>query len=80
MGTKRLLRDEHGWMIPKDGTLSRKIYGLLVQGKGTTEIASALGIKIVNSRCWPTKFATRKRSAPNGLMPTTRPRDACWPP
>jgi len=37
-------------MIPKDGTLSRKIYGLLVQGKGTTEIASALGIKIVNSR------------------------------
>jgi hypothetical protein len=50
LGTKRLLRDEHGWMIPKDGTLSRKIYGLLVQGKGTTEIASALGIKIVNSR------------------------------
>ena len=50
MGTKRLLRDEHGWMIPKDGTLSRKIYGLLVQGKGTTEIASALGIKIANCR------------------------------
>ena len=50
MGTKRLLREQHGWMIPKDGTLSRKIYGLLVQGKGTTEIASALGIKIVNSR------------------------------
>jgi hypothetical protein len=37
-------------MIPKDGTLSRKIYGLLVQGKGTTEIASALGIKIANCR------------------------------
>jgi hypothetical protein len=50
LGTKRLLRDEHGWMIPKDGTLSRKIYGLLVQGKGTTEIASALGIKIANCR------------------------------
>lgn len=50
MGTKRLPRDERGWMIPKDGTLSRKIYGLLVQGKGTTEIASALGIKIVNAR------------------------------
>ena len=50
MGTKRLLRDEHGWMIPKDGTLSRKIYGLLVQRKGTTEIASALGIKIANCR------------------------------
>ena len=50
MGTKRLLRDEHGWMIPKDGTLSRKIYGLPLQGKGTTEIASALGIKIANRR------------------------------
>jgi hypothetical protein len=37
-------------MIPKDGTLSRKIYSLLVQGKGTTEIASALGIKIANAR------------------------------
>ena len=35
---------------PESGTLSRKIYGLLVQGKGTTEIASALGIKIANSR------------------------------
>ena len=50
MGTKRLLRDEHGWMIPKDGTLSRKIYDLLVQRKGTTEIASALGIKVANCR------------------------------
>ena len=36
-------------MIPKDGKLSRKIYGLLVQGKGTTEIASTLGIKVINT-------------------------------
>ncbi len=50
MGKKRLPRDERGWMIPKDGTLSRKIYGMLVQGKGTTQIASELSIKIANAR------------------------------
>jgi hypothetical protein len=37
-------------MIPKDGTLSRKIYGMLVQGNGTTQIASELSIKIASAR------------------------------
>ena len=50
LGAKQRPRDERGWMIPKDGTLSHKIYALLVQGKGTTEIASALGIKVNNTR------------------------------
>ena len=38
------------WLIPKDGTLSRKIYDLLAQGKGTAEIASRLGIKVTSTR------------------------------
>ena len=50
LGAKQRPRDDRGWMIPKDGTLSHKIYALLVQGKGTTEIASALGIKVNNTR------------------------------
>jgi hypothetical protein len=37
-------------MIPRDGTLSRKIYELLAQGKGTAEIASSLGIKVTSTR------------------------------
>ena len=47
---KRRPRDDRGWIIPKDGTLSRQIYDLLVQGKGTAEIASRLGVKVTNTR------------------------------
>ena len=55
----------------ENGTLSRKIYGMLVQGKGTTEIASELSIKIANARVLAHKLATQKRSAPNDIMRTT---------
>jgi hypothetical protein len=37
-------------LIPKHGTLSRKIYDLLVKGVGTAEIASSLSIKVTNTR------------------------------
>ena len=47
---KRRPRDDRGWVIPKDGTLSRKIYDLLVQGMGTAEIAFRLEIKVTNTR------------------------------
>jgi hypothetical protein len=47
---KRRPRDHRGWIIPKDGSLSRKIYDLLAQGKGTAEIASRLGIKVTSTR------------------------------
>ncbi len=70
LGTKRRPRDERGWMIPKDGTLSHKIYDLLVEGKGTTEIASTLGIKVINTRV----LAHRIR---NPETVNARPYNAC---
>lgn len=47
---ERRPRDDRGWIIPKEGMLSRKIYNLLVEGKGTAEIASKLGIKVTSTR------------------------------
>jgi hypothetical protein len=35
--------DDQGWRIPKDGTDARKVYGLMCQGLGRSEIACHLG-------------------------------------
>lgn len=35
-------RDERGWMIPREGTISRRIYDLLVAGKTRADIARDL--------------------------------------
>lgn len=37
-------RDERGWMIPRAGTVRRKIYDLMVQGKEGKEIWQKLGL------------------------------------
>jgi hypothetical protein len=37
-----LPRDERGWRVPKSGTLRRRVYDLMVEGKGISEIADAV--------------------------------------
>lgn len=39
---RKSLRDENNWAIPKEGTLSHKIYLMLRDGKGTGQIAKDL--------------------------------------
>lgn len=41
-GHKLNKRDQRGWRIPRDGTLSREIYDLTLQGKMPAEIAKTL--------------------------------------
>lgn len=44
-GTQFCKRDERGWRIPQEGTLSRKIYDLLCEGLPPREIKSRLAYK-----------------------------------
>lgn len=37
-------RDERGWMIPRPGTVRRRVYDLLIAGKDVGSIHKALGI------------------------------------
>lgn len=41
-------RDDRGWMIPKPGTIRRKVYDLLVAGRNQFEICGELGMSRVN--------------------------------
>lgn len=44
VGQKINPRDERGWMIPREGTIRRKIYDLMVQGKRGKAIWATIGI------------------------------------
>lgn len=37
-------RDKRGWMVPRAGTMRRRVYDLLVLGKRNKEAYEALGI------------------------------------
>jgi hypothetical protein len=39
-------RDERGWRVPREGTTSRRIYDLLVQGKKGVAIAEITGCDV----------------------------------
>jgi hypothetical protein len=41
MGQRHWIRDESGWIVPKEGTISRQVYDLLKAGKSWTEIIKA---------------------------------------
>lgn len=41
-GHKLNKRDQRGWRIPREGTLSRKIYDLTLNGKMPAQIANTL--------------------------------------
>ena len=45
---RRNERDELGWRIPREGTLSHKIYLLMKAGVHPREIAERLGVRRLN--------------------------------
>lgn len=44
LGQKVNARDERGWMIPRPGTVRRRVYDMMVNGNGAAKIHKALGI------------------------------------
>ena len=41
-------RDRNGWRIPREGTLSRKIYDAIRDGERPVDIAKALRVDVAN--------------------------------
>lgn len=68
-------RDERNWMIPRPGTIRRKVYDALVAGKRAGEIMSELGLsrKAYDShRHFITSWANANRNSYAVKHPTVR--------